>query len=145
MELAATGAVTPAAAELLRDLIPDKSLRQYYISQGIIPATKKERDAMASLEDTENYDNPPPPPAAPETMAERMRRLRDQARTEWFGTADAGMIGNGGVLRRILSELNHPADGTLPYLAPEDQQTLATDFRRVSAYLTKLAKESTKH
>lgn len=143
MELARGGPMTPAAADLLREITPDKSLRRTYLELGIVKPTAKELASMASLEDADNR-TPDPAPPADETLADRYQRMRIQARTEWFGSASPGMLGHSGVLPQILSELNHPADGLLPYLRPEDLTVLATDCRRLSAYCSKLAKESTK-
>ena len=136
MELARGGPMTPAAAELLTEITPAKSLRQTYLELGIVKPTPKEAAWLAAPEPSDPGKNPLAPKAA-----EKLRSAKDSARIDWFGTPKLGRVEPGSLVGMVLNELADPARGTLRLLGKEDLEAIADDFRRLAKLAAEYARE----
>lgn len=135
MELARGGPMTPAAAELLTEITPAKSLRQTYLELGIVKPTPKEAAWLS-------YEPSPAPtgPAEPKAAA-TFRSAKDSARIDWFGTPKLGRVEPGSLVGMVLNELTDPARGTLRLLGKEDLEAIAEDLRRFAKLAAEYARE----
>jgi hypothetical protein len=135
MELARGGPMTPAAAELLREITPDKSLRRTYLELGIVKPTAKELAAMAAPPDDPAAATPEPKAAA------AFRSAKDSARIDWYGTPKPGRVEPGSFMGLVLTELSDPARGSARLLTKADLDGMAADLTEFSRRLREYAKE----
>ena len=137
MELARGGPMTQAAADLLEEITPAKSLRQTYLELGIVKPTPKELAAMAAPDPP--VSDPVTDPAAKASL--NLRSAKDSARIDWFGTPKPGRVEPGSLMGMVLTELADPARGSARLLAKADLENLAHDLTRFAKRCAELAKE----
>lgn len=124
-----TSDLTPAEASFLEEVTPEKSLRQLYLSMGIVKPTKKEAYAMGAEEDAAARLPEPPKPKRPPTLAEQRQMRKDAAREFWFGTTSAGMTSPGSMLMHLMDESRNPAESHLNHLNKSDLSDIELTLR----------------
>lgn len=139
MQLAASPQTTDlggAEAQLLDEVVPEKSLRQLYLTMGIVKPTRREAYAMQEAEETHAPE--PPPEKRPPTLAEQRQQRRDEARKFWFGTRDAGMTHQDSLLMSLLDEARNAAEAQLNHLSKQDLtevETTLKDLLKITKHL----------
>lgn len=134
MEIAArpeTVDLSPAEASFLDEVVPEKSLRQLYLSMGIVRPTKKEAFALAAQEDATTHAPPPPKKKGPMSLAEQRKAKRDEARLYWFGSTSPGMVGKNSLMLSLIEEAKNPAECQLHLLSAEDLAEVETTLKDV--------------
>jgi hypothetical protein len=132
MQLAArpeTTDLSPSEASFLDEVVPEKSLRQLYLSMGIVKPTKMEQRHLDDAGDSARVPDPPKPPKRKLTLAEEAQLRKDLARKFWFGTLTPGMVDRLSILHQLNQESNNPAESQLNYLSKTDLAEVETTLR----------------
>lgn len=128
--------------QFLEDVTPEKSLRQLYLSMGIVKPTVKEARAMQAAEDAANQVPDPPAPRRQMTMAESLQAKKDDARRHWFGTTEAGMVRPNSLVQLMMEEARNAAESQLNHLHKADLAEIETTLRDLLKLLKKLISEA---
>lgn len=131
MALSNGAPVDEAAAKLLDEIIPAKTLRQIYLELGIVKPTPKEAFALAAQEDATTHAPPPPKKKGPMSLAEQRKAKRDEARLYWFGSTSPGMVGKNSLMLSLIEEAKNPAECQLHLLSAEDLAEVETTLKDV--------------
>lgn len=114
------GDLGEAETSFLDELVPEKSLRQLYLSMGIIKPTRREAYAMDAGEWTAAPAGDAEKTPRRCSLAEAMQARKDAARRDWFGIVDAGMVKPGSVMGYLRAEASNPAEAQLNHLSKPD-------------------------
>jgi hypothetical protein len=128
--------LSAAETAFLDEITPEKSLRQLYLSMGIVKPTRME---LRHMEDDSDSRAPEPEKPAKKklTLAEEMQLRKDIARKNWFGTLELGQITPNSILHPLIQDSNNPAESQLNHLCKVDLQEIDITLRA----LLKLTKQ----
>lgn len=117
-------------SSFIDEVVPEKSLRQLYLSMGIVKPTQREAYAMSAEDDAATRKPDPKPEKGPLTLAEQRQMRRDNARLHWFGTTTPGMTNEkSSLLKTLMDEARNLAESHLSHLKRQDLIEVETTLK----------------